>query len=254
MAMGKCRECGTDVSDQAKTCPKCGVSKPVKKTSLLVKLLAGFFGLAILGHIVGGTNSGSSSPSASPTISTVPSAVVPVVSSTPAPTAAPVAVDPAAERAKNKAVMDQVRKRLSETRESLKKFYPSKQQVKVVQDDHLKVTAIALSRGMSKHQEDQKQAAEAKALASQLAQQIREMYAGTMEEAFVKSGFDAKVSAGGKGKERLTIKFALMSQPLVYKFQNEMNIPSQAKNVGFKKVVYTNGFEGSLGETWTVDL
>lgn len=33
--MGACRECGAEVSDQAKTCPKCGVSTPVRKTSLL---------------------------------------------------------------------------------------------------------------------------------------------------------------------------------------------------------------------------
>lgn len=30
MALGKCRECGAEISTEAKTCPKCGVSKPVK--------------------------------------------------------------------------------------------------------------------------------------------------------------------------------------------------------------------------------
>lgn len=30
MALGKCRECDADVSAEAKTCPKCGVAKPVK--------------------------------------------------------------------------------------------------------------------------------------------------------------------------------------------------------------------------------
>jgi len=52
MAMAKCRECGTEVSDAAKVCPKCGVSKPVKKTSLAVKILAGVFGIAILSNII----------------------------------------------------------------------------------------------------------------------------------------------------------------------------------------------------------
>jgi len=111
-----------------------------------------------------------------------------------------------------------------------------------------------LSRGLSKSPEDQKQAGEAKTLASQVAEQVREMYANTMEEAFVKNGIDAKVRAAGKGKERLTITYALMSQPLVYKFQNEMDVPTQAKRFGFSKVVYTNGFESSLGQSWTVDL
>ena len=31
MAMSKCRECGKSVSTMAKTCPACGVPKPVKK-------------------------------------------------------------------------------------------------------------------------------------------------------------------------------------------------------------------------------
>lgn len=65
MAMAKCRECGTEVSDEAKTCPKCGIAKPVKKTSLLVKILAGIFGLAVLSNIIGGISGGSSSPSSS---------------------------------------------------------------------------------------------------------------------------------------------------------------------------------------------
>ena len=63
MAMGKCRECGTEVSDEAKTCPKCGTSKPIKKTSLLFKLFIGFFGIAVFGSVITSMNGGSSSKS-----------------------------------------------------------------------------------------------------------------------------------------------------------------------------------------------
>lgn len=45
-----------------------------------------------------------------------------------------------------------------------------------------------------------------------------------------------------------------MSQPLVYKFQNEIKLDEQAEKLGFTKLVYTNGFESALGQTWTVDL
>ena len=54
MAIAKCRECGSDVSDSAKTCPKCGISKPIKKTSLIVKLFWGLLGLGIVGQFIGG--------------------------------------------------------------------------------------------------------------------------------------------------------------------------------------------------------
>ncbi len=60
MAIAKCRECGTEVSDSAKVCPKCGLSKPVKKTSFLVKIIAIIFGLSMLGTIIGGISGGSS--------------------------------------------------------------------------------------------------------------------------------------------------------------------------------------------------
>jgi hypothetical protein len=45
-----------------------------------------------------------------------------------------------------------------------------------------------------------------------------------------------------------------MSQPLVYKFQNEIKVNEQASKLGFTKLVYTNGFESELGNTWTIDL
>lgn len=52
MAMDKCRECGTEVSDEAKKCPKCGIAKPVNKTSTSTKVIAGLFGFGILWSIV----------------------------------------------------------------------------------------------------------------------------------------------------------------------------------------------------------
>ncbi len=61
---------------------------------------------------------------------------------------------------------------------------------------------------------------------------------------------DVKVSASGLKKDQLRLKYVLMSQPLVYKFQNEMKISDQAAVFGFKKVIYTDGYD----ETWTVDL
>ena len=74
MAMAKCRECGTEVSDAAKVCPKCGISKPVKKTSLFVKILAGLFGLGILGNIISGVSGDS------PTGTSNAASVAPVLS------------------------------------------------------------------------------------------------------------------------------------------------------------------------------
>jgi hypothetical protein len=70
MAIAKCRECGAEVSDSAKACPKCGVPKPIKKTSLIVKLFLGLLGLGVIGQFIGGgsgTGGGTSTSVNTPT-------------------------------------------------------------------------------------------------------------------------------------------------------------------------------------------
>jgi len=61
MSMIKCKECGTDVSSKAESCPKCGAPispkksvKVKKKTSLLTWLIVVLIGLWFLGTIIDG--------------------------------------------------------------------------------------------------------------------------------------------------------------------------------------------------------
>lgn len=84
--------------------------------------------------------------------------------------------------------------------------------------------------------------------------QARQIYVSTLEEAFIKKGIDTRVTALGSDRNQMRISYALMSRPLVYKFQNELNLDEKAKSFGFKKLVYTNGLDGELGETWTIDI
>jgi RNA polymerase subunit RPABC4/transcription elongation factor Spt4 len=72
MAMAKCRECGTEVSDQAKACPKCGVSKPVKKTSALTLIVTGLFCFVALRMCMSAVNNNPSAPSGSSEASSPP--------------------------------------------------------------------------------------------------------------------------------------------------------------------------------------
>ena len=55
MALGKCRECGQQVSNEAKTCPSCGVSDPyVKKKGMgfTMKAVLALIALGVLGNIL----------------------------------------------------------------------------------------------------------------------------------------------------------------------------------------------------------
>lgn len=51
MALETCKECSAQISDKAASCPSCGA--PIKRTSLVGKLAAGFLGLAVFSGIVG---------------------------------------------------------------------------------------------------------------------------------------------------------------------------------------------------------
>jgi hypothetical protein len=61
MALIKCKECGNEVSSDAKSCPKCGAPTP-KKTSLLTWVVAGVFGLIVFNVVL---NSGTGTTSLS---------------------------------------------------------------------------------------------------------------------------------------------------------------------------------------------
>jgi hypothetical protein len=63
-----------------------------------------------------------------------------------------------------------------------------------------------------------------------------------------------RVKAIGGGNKTLRLTYALMSKPLVYKFQNEIKLDEQARDAGFSKLVFTKGFDSSLGQTWTINL
>lgn len=84
MALVKCGECKTEMSDKAEKCPKCGAPAK-KKTSLLTWLVVGIFGLGIIGAISGNNSSTSSTE-------TTTDSTVDATASTPAPEK--VAVEP----------------------------------------------------------------------------------------------------------------------------------------------------------------
>jgi hypothetical protein len=148
----------------------------------------------------------------------------------------------------------QIAQRIKDKKELLKKYYATSEHVNEAATDalFLAATKASYSKGTTNEEKDLYQLAFK--LLPQAQQQVRELYASSLEEVFVKNGMDIKVRATGRDKNKLRIVYALMSQPLVYKFQNEVKLDEQAKNFGFSKLIYINGFESSLGETWTVDL
>jgi len=53
MALGKCRECGAEVSADAKACPNCGARKPVKRASKILLIILALFVIGALAKLTG---------------------------------------------------------------------------------------------------------------------------------------------------------------------------------------------------------
>ncbi len=139
-------------------------------------------------------------------------------------------------------------------RDKLRKYYGTTDDLK---DLNQMVVLLAMTKAVyasRKNDTEKRLYSKASSLLPKAQMTLRDTYASSIEEILVRTGMDAQVSALGTSKKTLRITYALMSQPLVYKFQNEVRIDEQAKNVGFSKIVYSNGFQSSLGRTWTVDL
>lgn len=242
MAMTKCKECGAQISTKAEACPQCG-AKP-KKTSGCAIVVLGFVLLVAFASIVGQC-SGPSTNTGSPSATT---------SSQTSQPAKEQPKDPAAQLAEQEQAVSEIEQRVKDNAERLKKYYASPSQVKQATTDIIRLALIKGAYADATEKDQKVVGQRAAKLLPRVEQQARELYASSLAEIFVKSGMDVEVTATGKEKKRLRISYALMSQPLVYKFQNEIKIGDQATPLGFTQIVFTNGFDSSLGRTWTVDL
>lgn len=78
----------------------------------------------------------------------------------------------------------------------------------------------------------------------------RQLVVEEMERKMLSQGMDFEFSVTGPNKDRLRVKYILMSRPLVYKLTNETEFLENMKRGGFKKVVFTDGYN----ESWSYDL
>lgn len=227
-----------------------------------IAMVLGFAWLAASVLIITNWGSHSDADTSARAPSPAPVVVVSNPPSTPSPTAPNKAAVPPAPPAKkalpiaeDTAAVAEIEGRLRANEKSLRRYYGTADQLTQSQKDLLQLVMLKvdyLDSGTSA--EEKTLGKKASALGKSVEMQSRQIYASIIEEAFMKSGFDVKVSVLGANKDQMRVVYALMSQPLVYKFQNEIKLAEKAQSFGFRKLVYSNGFQSDLGETWTVDL
>jgi hypothetical protein len=151
--------------------------------------------------------------------------------------------------------IQQIEDRFTETRDSLKKYYATPDQLTEAKADIVELRLLEAAYSTEPASKEAKSLHEkAKSLLTPVEQQARQLYASSVEQVFINQGMDAHVTATGNDKRHLRISYPLMSRPLVYKLQNDVKIEGVARSLGFKKLIYTDGFQSSFGRTWTSDL
>ena len=164
------------------------------------------------------------------------------------------AIDTLADAENTRKVLADIEHRLNSNSEHLKKYYATQEQVQQASADTWKLVLLNAKYKLVKIDSLQEFATKVSKLLPKVQRQARSLYASSLAEIFVKNGFDIDVITTGSEGKTIKLTYALMSQPLVYKFQNEFKVGDQASTFGFQKIIYTNGFESSLGQTWTADL
>ena len=80
--------------------------------------------------------------------------------------------------------------------------------------------------------------------------QLREEAATRMENKFLDQGMDVHVTVSGKNKDIITLKYVLISRPLVHQLNKDGTLIDNLQRMEFKKAIFTDGYRA----TWTFDL
>ena len=101
--------------------------------------------------------------------------------------------------------------------------------------------AIKLQREIDRREQERESAAQAEGRAS---------YADTLETTYLKQNMDVTVTVSGPENTTIKLKYVLMSRPMVYNLTNDSSVMGNLRTLGFKKVIFTDGYFN----TWNFDL
>lgn len=138
-------------------------------------------------------------------------------------------------------LIDEIERRYKENADRLKKYYATAENVQQARADIILLTLVDGNKSADR-------------LLVKVKRQARVLCASFFEQIMMEKGLNMTVKAVGPDNKVLRFKYALMSDVFVYQLQNTVGIAGQVSGLEFSKIVFTNGFESDLGQTWTVKL
>ncbi len=264
MALKKCRECGKEVSSEAKSCPHCGVSTPVTPSAsgcmstILVLVIVGILAGPVSRCSDDAANSKRSAAAAAERAKVEAVLTEQITHADTFSASAAVALDDrvhttresmqheALHAAANRARLDAVDALLSAG-----KLAAADGAVRAI---HEPIDSLAKRRLVSDESRlkgfREQQVKDANAAAVKLAIGKRNAFAKELESRLLDQRMNATVSTFGEGATGLRIKWILVSKVTAHDFSKNGDFLASLRRRGFKQFKITDGYD----ETWTWDL
>jgi len=150
----------------------------------------------------------------------------------------------------NDAFLVAIENRAKEYNKILKENYPSDEMKKAVFTDLAQAVIAEGNYSKPENKKEKEILSRIKKIIPILDMLQRDMYAMSIENQMLKKGLNVDIKAVGSQKQTLIYKYVLMTRAIAYKIANDGNLLASAKNIGFTKVKFSDGFN----ESWTYDL
>lgn len=236
MALINCQECKKDFSNSAKSCPHCGFKTPKKFFKKHIIII--FIPFIILSYMMPKSNNNIEKKSINNQNTIKQNIVKTEKTLTPEE-------QQSLENEQNQKNIDyekstiiETKKFITDTNIFLKKYYAHKETIRKIQSLTLRNT------GISATSTDKQRVAEANLNINNLLILNKKAFASVIQQTSMENGFNIYVTSENNNNT-LKIKYSLMSDALVYNLVNKQKFHTQAFDAGFKKIIFTDGYNFS---------
>lgn len=147
-------------------------------------------------------------------------------------------------------ILVEIENRMNVYQKKLKRYYPNDDMLRTLNEDLVKLAILEVTYSKADEASQKKVLSKAKSLRPKVELLLREVFAKNMERLSLDRGISANVRAKRNNKQILEYKYVLMSGALAHNLAYRGNMLKIARELGFRKVVFTDGFNRS----WTYDL
>jgi hypothetical protein len=148
------------------------------------------------------------------------------------------------------AALEEIDNRVKEYTRQLMGDYPADRMLKILNEDRFKLTTAESAYARPNNKKQKRRLAKIRTLRSAVELLTREVFAKILERKMLDNGLNARISTKGSNKQTLVCEYILMTKVRAANLLNDGNLLLSARDVGFKKLIFTDGLQSS----WTYDI